>query len=65
MLVHVTRFIDVQGRVYEQIESERQDIVNRLRNEVAHESLISELRSLGGRTRIIPCHHFFNFPKRG
>jgi hypothetical protein len=46
MLVHVTRFIDVQGRVYDQIESERQDIVNRLRNEVAHESLISELRTL-------------------
>ena len=46
MLVHVTRFIDVQGRVYDQIESERQDIVNRLRNKTAHDSLIEELRVL-------------------
>ena len=46
MLVHVTRFIDVQGRVYDQIESERQDIVNRLRNKTAHDS---PLKSYTGR----------------
>lgn len=46
MLVHVTRFNDVQGRVYEQIERERQDIVNRLRNRTGDTKLLGEVRDL-------------------
>ena len=46
MLVHVTRFNDVQARVYEQIERERQDVVNRLRNKTAHGELLDELEAL-------------------
>ena len=46
MLVHVTRFNDVQERVYEQIERERQNIVNRLRNKTGDKGLLDELREL-------------------
>lgn len=46
MLVHVTRFNDVQNRVYEQIERERQNIVNRLRNKTGDKGLLDELRDL-------------------
>lgn len=46
MLVHVTRFNDVQNMVYEQIERERQDIVNRLRNRTGDTNLMEELREL-------------------
>ena len=46
MLVHVTRFIAVQSRVYDQIESERQDIVSRLSTKTGHEKLLKELRFL-------------------
>lgn len=46
MLVHVTRFNDVQERVYEQIERERQSMVNRLRNKTGDTVLLEELREL-------------------
>jgi hypothetical protein len=46
MLVHVTRFNDVQEKVYDQIERERQDIVNRLRNKTAHGGVLDELQKL-------------------
>lgn len=46
MLVHVTRFNDVQERVYEQIERARQNIVNRLRNRTGDTILLDELRAL-------------------
>lgn len=46
MLVHVTRFNDVQDRVYDQVERERQNIVNRLRNNTAGTALLDELRDL-------------------
>lgn len=46
MLVHVTRFNDVQERVYEQIERDRQNIVNRLRNKTGDTALLAELREL-------------------
>jgi hypothetical protein len=46
MLVHVTRFVDVQQEVYEQIERERQDIVNRLRNRTGETGLLENLRNL-------------------
>jgi len=46
MLVHVTRFTDVQHEVYEQIETARQDIVNRLRDKTANRKLLGELKVL-------------------
>lgn len=46
MLVHVTRFNDVQEKVYNQIECERQNIVNRLRNKTGDKGLLDELRDL-------------------
>jgi hypothetical protein len=44
MLVHVTRFTDVQHEVYEQIERELQDVVHRLRDKTANGKLLEELR---------------------
>ena len=46
MLVHVTRFNDTQGRVFEQIERERQDILNRLRNKTGDSELRKRLREI-------------------
>ena len=46
MLVHVTRFVDVQGRVSEQVEEVLQDIVQRLRNNTALGGLHEEMRVL-------------------
>jgi hypothetical protein len=46
MLVHVTRFTDVQARVHEQVEREMQDIVSRLRNRTLIAELLSEFRRL-------------------
>jgi hypothetical protein len=48
MLVHVTRFNDVQERVYEQIERARQSILNRLRNRTGETGLLDEFRELWG-----------------
>lgn len=46
MLVHVTRFNEVQNKVYDQIEHERQNIVNRLRNKTGDKGLLDDLRDL-------------------
>jgi len=46
MLVHVTRFTDVQSRVFDQVERLRQDVVNRLRNNAGLQQLLAELRAL-------------------
>lgn len=46
MLVHVTRFVDVQGRVYEQIWNAYSTIRDSLRNSVANSGLLDELRAL-------------------
>jgi hypothetical protein len=46
MLIHVTRFNDVQQRVYDQIERELIDIVNRIRNNATAPGLFEILRNL-------------------
>jgi len=46
MLVHVTRFVDVQDRIYEQVCEEVQGIRSRLRNRTADAALRDELRTL-------------------
>lgn len=46
MLVHVTRFKDVQRKVSEQVEETLQDIVQRLRNRTAIGELLKEMRAL-------------------
>lgn len=46
MLIHVTRFVGVQGRVAEQVQQERRDIANRLKNNTASAELEKELWEL-------------------
>lgn len=46
MLVHVTRFVDVQKRVFDQIERYLLDVVSRLRNKTAHTDLLDRFRDL-------------------
>jgi hypothetical protein len=46
MLVHVTRFVDVQGRVYEQVAAVVAGVRDRLRNNTATEGLMAEFRDL-------------------
>ena len=46
MLIHVTRFVDVQGRVYDQVVSVLSDFRNRLRQNMATSRLLEDLRAL-------------------
>ncbi len=46
MLVHVTRFVDVQGRVHDQISEVVSQVRDRLRNSVANTALLEEFRDL-------------------
>lgn len=46
MLIHVTRFVDVQRRVGEQVEQELAGIRDRLRNGAAQDGLLRELRHI-------------------
>ena len=46
MLIHVTRFIDVQGRVYDQVERELKQIRDVLRDNSDGGALLSELKEI-------------------
>jgi len=46
MLVHVTRFVDVQHRIYEQIDFILNEIVSKLRNRTADKGLLNDLKEL-------------------
>ncbi len=46
MLIHVTRFVDVQGRVYDQVQRLLINIRDRLRNNLATDQLMNDFREL-------------------